>query len=121
MIRENKILKTGINNQKLRMQDHSESLQVTLSTLRGIVNKSNNSALNNKVDSIRVQNDRYPQSPSIANSCCNQENQLSPTPNPFQNNINICNISSNSDNPNTSNQFHFLPQNSYNFENATEP
>ena len=80
------------------MQDHSESLQVTLSTLRGIVNKSNN-ALNNKVNSIRVHNDRYPQSPSIANSCCNQENQLSPTPNPFQSNINICNISSNSENP----------------------
>ena len=86
------------------MQDHSESLQVTLSTLRGIVNKSN-SALNNKVDSIRVQNDRYPQSPSIANSC----NQLSPTPNPFQRNINICNISSNSNDTNTSNHFHYLP------------
>ena len=96
--RESKMLNINTGNQKLRMQDHSESLQVTLSTLRGIVNKSN-SALNNKVNSIRVENDRYPQSPSIANSYCNQENQLSP-PNPFQSNINICNISSNSENHN---------------------
>ena len=98
--RESKIL-NNINtrgNQKLRIQDHSESLQVTLSTLRGIVNKSN-STLNKNVNSIRIENDRYPQSPSIANSCSHQENQLSP-PNPFQSNINICNISSNSENHN---------------------